>query len=227
MPSENLTHLLDTALDSKLLALRTCTPARVESYDASLQKAVVLPLLYQRSSTGELITPPPIGNIPVIHPRGGGFAIHLPLQPGDMGLLLCSDRSMDAWLEGNGGMADPASTRHHLMMDAVFLPGLHPWARPIEGASADNLTIGRDTGTNPQITIKPDGSIVLSVNEVKLGSSSASVLLASSAKVDANFTVLSALLATITEPAFVAALATAVTAGWPQGTATTKIKGEV
>ena len=226
MPSENLTALLDTAIGSQLMALRTCTPARVESYDASNQQATVLPLLYQRAGTGELITPLPIGNIPVIHPRGGGFAMHLPLAPGDLGLLLCSDRSLDAWLANAGGPADPASTRHHLLMDGVFLPGLYPPRRPISGASDTNLTIGKDNGGTPLLTITPGGQIVIAADTIKLGSSSAAVPLTSGAKNDANWTTLLALLATITEPAFISALATATGAGWPQSTGTTKIKGE-
>lgn len=226
MSAENLTHLLDTAIESRLLALRTVIPARVESYEPSTQQATVLPLLYQRASTGELLTPLPIGNIPVIHPRGGGFAIHLPLAAGDLGMLLCADRSLDAWLSGSGGLSDPASTRHHQMMDAVFLPGLYPPARPIAGASLTDLTIGNETGEAPQISLSPDGTITLLGGQLRLGSSAAAIPVASSAKTDATFAALAALLATITEPAFMAALATALASGWPQSTGTSKILGE-
>lgn len=144
--SKGLTETVRAAIEAALLEARTCTPARVQSYTASEQRATVVPLLQRRTATGEVISAPPISDVPVLFPRGGGFAFTLPLAAGDVGLLLCSDRSLDRWLE-QGGVVDPQSRRHHSLTDALFLPGLHHWGDPIDTADAGSLVIAKEDGS--------------------------------------------------------------------------------
>lgn len=134
------------AVEAGLMEARTATPAQIQSYSASDQRATVIPLLKRKTAAGVVIEPKPIANVPVSHPRGGGYAITLPLVAGDVGLLICSDRSLDAWLE-SGGRVDPRSGRHHQLTDGVFFPGLHHWGDPIATASASELVIAKEDGT--------------------------------------------------------------------------------
>ena len=144
--TRTLTSAVATAIDAALLEVRTATPARIESYSASDQRAVVLPLLKRRTKVGAVLVPNPIGNVPVLFPRAGGYAITFPVASGDTGLLICSDRSLDLWLE-SGGQVDPQSGRHHEMGDAVFLPGLHAWGDAIPGASTSDMVLMREDGS--------------------------------------------------------------------------------
>lgn len=145
--TRTLTESLSAAMEAALLEVRTATPARVESYSASDQRATVLPLLKRKTRAGEVLSPKPVGNVPVLFPRAGGYAITFPVAAGDVGLLLCSDRSLDLWLASDGGQVDPQDGRHHQMTDGVFLPGLHSWSDPIPGASATDMVLMREDGS--------------------------------------------------------------------------------
>ena len=165
--SRTLTDTIRAALEAGLLEVRTATPARVQSYDAADQRAVVVPLLQRKTATGDLISPGPISDVPVIFQRGGGFAMAFPLAAGDVGLLICSDRSLDRWLD-SGGVVDPQSRRHHSMTDAIFLPGLHPWNDPITQTSSSSLLIGAEDGL-PLIRMTPDGQVKITATALRAG----------------------------------------------------------
>lgn len=154
--TRTLTEAVSAAVDAALLEVRTATPARIESYSASDQRVAVLPLLKRKSAAGELLVPKPIGNVPILFPRAGGFALTFPVAVGDVGLLLCSDRSLDLWLASDGGQVDPQNRRHHEMTDGVFLPGLHSWSDPIATASASDLVLAKEDGSI-QVRLLPSG----------------------------------------------------------------------
>lgn len=182
--SRTLTDTIRAALEAGLLEVRTATPARVQSYEAEYQRAVVVPLLQRKTSTGDLISPGPISDVPVLFPRGGGFAFAFPIAAGDVGLLVCSDRSLDRWLD-SGGVVDPQSRRHHSMTDAIFLPGLHPWNDPITQTSSSSLLIGAEDGL-PLIRMTPDGQVKITATAVRLGDPDAAAALALATAVDAR-----------------------------------------
>ena len=186
--TRTLTEALSAAVDAALLEVRTATPARVESYDAAEQRATVLPLLKRKSAAGEMLVPKPIGNVPVLHPRAGGFALTFPVAVGDVGLLLCSDRSLDLWLE-QGGQVDPQSRRHHQMTDAVFLPGLRHWdgvpSAVVGTDPSTDLVIAAEDGDS-FIILRPDGEVRIKGSVVRLGDPAATAALALAAQVSAR-----------------------------------------
>ena len=191
---KSLGEAIKTAVDAGLLEARTATPARIESYDASDQRATVLPLLQRATASGELVSPGPITNVPVQWPRGGGFAITLPLAAGDVGLLICSDRSLDRWLDA-GGVVDPQSRRHHAMTDAVFVPGLHHWGDPIAQPTgvdlSEDVVIAKEDG-DCWVSIRADGEVRIKGSAVRIGNPAASAALALATLVDARLTTLQA-----------------------------------
>ena len=140
---------LRSAIRAQLREARVCLPARVERYDASLQKADVWPLLYDAhvDEAGTRIASAlgVVSNCPVVWPGGGGMRLTFPLAPGDTVLCLFCDRSLDAWLS-HGGAVDPVDPRAHHLSDGIVLAGLHDFAHAWRGADTGGVSLGVDGG---------------------------------------------------------------------------------
>lgn len=153
-----LADVILNAVEDRLTAVFTAMPGRVTSYDAATQKADVLPLVgdSHKDEDGARVPEamPIIPDVPVQFPGGGGMRITFPLKPGDTGLLVFCNCSLDRWLVGNGDAVDPADDRRHHPSDAVFIPGIKPFGAPWGSAPADNMSIGNDAG-DAVITITP------------------------------------------------------------------------
>jgi hypothetical protein len=142
--------------ESILRDLHVAFPAEVMSYDPSTQLADVRPLLAEAytedDDTVTQVAPPVVSGVKVQFPGAGGFRVSFPVQAGDTGLCVCTDRSLDAWL-AQGGAQAPGDLRRHNISDAVFLPGLKPNSSPWTGASQTALTLGRDGGTDDAVAL--------------------------------------------------------------------------
>lgn len=108
---------------------------------------------------------PPITNVPVMMPRGGGYSMTLPLKKGDQGLLIFCDTCFDTWWQNGQENAPPAQNpapwpfpvpsgsqtqlevRRHHVHDCGFFPGLWSQNNLIPNFSTDSLQIRRDDGT--------------------------------------------------------------------------------
>lgn len=118
---------------------------------------------------------PPIGGVPVQMPRGGGFAVTLPLKKGDEGFLVFSDTCFDNWWLNGTNDAPPAQNpapwpfpvpsgsqrqrevRRHYVHDCMFIPGV--WSQPnvLPNYSADSLQIRTDDGTTTVVDVSEGG----------------------------------------------------------------------
>lgn len=140
--------------------LSVAMPAVVISYNPTLQTVEVQPLL-NRAIIGEdgdedQEILPPIKNVPVLHPRGGGYYVALPLVAGNTVLLICADRSLDVLRSGAGILpVDQIDLRQHNLSDAIAIPGFYPMAKPIKPPpSPTDLVIGKEVA-GPTITLSP------------------------------------------------------------------------
>lgn len=149
-------------LDSRLRDLHTSMPGRIEKYDASKQVADVKPQLKRSvpNGAGGYVAEdlPVLPNIPVGHPKGGGFFVSFPFQKGDYVWVMFAERSLDAWRR-TGEPTDPGDLRMHALVGAYCIPGCAPDSGALSDAHADNLVIGKDGGA--QIHVKPNGDICL------------------------------------------------------------------
>jgi hypothetical protein len=158
-----LAELITAGLDARLVDLHVAMPARVESYDASKQTADVLPQLDRAVPDGAggytIEQLPVIPNVRVAHPRGGGFFASFPLQKGDFVLLVFCERDLNAWRH-KGERTDPGDLRMHPLSGAVAIPcNLYPSGQELDGASGDNMVIGKDGGA--LIQVAPNGGIAI------------------------------------------------------------------
>lgn len=131
--------------------LRVAFPASVQTFDAQKLTVDVMPLIREQTEneSGDLIADRQavVPAVPVLFPGGGGMRMTWPLQAGDTGLCVVTDRTLDKWLAGQGGEVDQDDPRAHDQSDAVFIPGLKPTGKPWQGAEAGVVTLGSDSGS--------------------------------------------------------------------------------
>lgn len=174
MPSRSptLAEVLEAHRESVLRDLRVAMPAEVTAYRASEQMVDVRPLIAdwftEDDGTVSQVRAPMVVNVPVAFPRGGGFGVLLPIQPGDTVLLVVSDRSIDGWL-AQGGPQTPVDLRRHNISDAIAIPGVYDAKHKFTSAPTDHMVLGKDNG--PQVKLK--------ASTIELGNGTDSVALAS------------------------------------------------
>lgn len=139
----------------QLAELNTAIPARVLGYDPETQQASVQPLLKRRLKDGRVLSRAPITGVPVVFPAAGGGIITFPVEVGDTVLLIFSQRSIDRWVNSDGGEVDPLDNRMHAISDAIALPGLYTFPNAL--SSDPERVIIKFSGA--QIALARDGSV--------------------------------------------------------------------
>lgn len=108
------------------LELRVSAPATVVSYNPTTQRATVqlgaLPVAYVGADTRAL-EPIEIPEVPVRWFGTAAGYVTMPLEQGDTGHVLFTDRCLTEWLN-KGKPVDPVNGRTHALGDAIFEPGL-------------------------------------------------------------------------------------------------------
>ena len=138
MPIEpDLAEVISSAIDSRLLDLHTMIVAKIVSYDATKQTAVVQPVVNGAApntdggTTSEAL--PNIPNVPVRWERAGGYYEHKPLAVGDGGILIFSESAFATW-RVSGAVSDPGDISRHSLSYCYFLPGAWPDAQALPDA---------------------------------------------------------------------------------------------
>lgn len=122
----------DIVADAKM-----CMPCQVIKINGN-QNVDVQPLLKFRYIDQDSAQPiPAIHHVAVSMPMGKNYSVKLPIDVGDTGYCIFSDRSLDAWLAGGGEMVDPADSRAHDISDAIFVPGLVPFSQQTTDSTTD------------------------------------------------------------------------------------------
>lgn len=130
------------AIERSLDGVHTSIPARVKSYLAPLQQCSVEPVIAGM---------PPLEDVPVLWPRGGGYFIHLPLAAGDHVLVVFCEQDFSPWRLSGSAMAPALLRRHGLF--AYALPGAAPDIAPLLSPTVlAGAAIGQDGGNVVQIS---------------------------------------------------------------------------
>jgi hypothetical protein len=157
---------LDEEFWQRACELRVAVPVVVVSFDAEAQTVVVQPAIMDTLIYNLVPTPtaiPPLPNIPVMFPRGGGFSITFPLEAGDEGVLVFSDMAIDSWWQSGGTQNKQVERRRHDLMDGMFFPTSGSQAKKLSNYRTDSLEVRSDDGqrtirvTSSEIYITPDG----------------------------------------------------------------------
>jgi len=169
----DLAYVIEQAIKTALRSARVALPGRIVTYDADEQTAEVelqleAPLM-KLDARGEVIRGqhtyeelPRLYAVPVGHPRGGGFFIHFPMQPGDFVWVMFADHNLDEFTR-TGKVSKPKDIRSH-----EFYPYALPAADPAvpnripsqgETWAAQRLWIGAEGSGGKGILMGTDGSV--------------------------------------------------------------------
>lgn len=162
-------QLLSTHSDTVLSNMRVALPGVLETFDESQQTASIYPAIKQEIEQLNGIikkqTLPLIENVPVIFPRSGEYAITFPLNKGDTGLLVFSDRCIDNFvIEGN--IQNQAIKRMHDLSDAMFIPGLVGIRQALPAFNTSAIEIRNKSGDT--VIRLEDGNINIEAGNVNL-----------------------------------------------------------
>jgi len=158
-----LASAIQTGIDSKLKEVHTQMPGIIETFDPEMQTAKIQPAIKRVFRTGdgeaEFLTPtalPPLINVPIVYPRGGGFSLTFPVKTGDECLIQFCERAIDGWHE-YGKVQEPTSRRFHAYADAVAFVGLSSKPNKVPNYSPDSVQLKHDNG-DVTLSLNPDGT---------------------------------------------------------------------
>jgi hypothetical protein len=109
-------------------------PARVVAFngDRNAPRVTVQPLVALLTTGNAQVSRAQIASLPVFQFGAGGFLMSFPLQPGDLGWIMASDRDISLFLQAYD-VARPQTLRKHNFADAVFIPDvMHNYSIAVE-----------------------------------------------------------------------------------------------
>lgn len=124
----DLPDIIDAGIATAIDGLNFCTVGVVQSYDGK-RKATIVPQIKKLLPNGDTIDLDPITDVAVSFPGTPISGIAFDLPTGTTGTIIFSDRSLDEWLSSGGTQTvSPKIQRQHAMTDAIFYPGVVPFA---------------------------------------------------------------------------------------------------
>lgn len=173
------------AIRHALLDVHTCLPGIITSFNPESQTATVK-IALKKNLNGVISEVPELPEVPVVFPRGGGYVLTFPIQPGDGCMVHFSERSIDNWYL-DGGMADPGDNRMFDLSDAICVPGLVSAGEKIPEYSPDDVNLRNLDGT-ARVGINPGGDIEYTNpgGSVKLSASGVFEINATTIKLNGN-----------------------------------------
>ena len=163
-----LKQVLPFCFSQELKNVHTIAPGIVRGYHARTKRASVqIALNMIVSIDGTLdnlksMARPVILDVPVCHPSGGGYVVHLPLREPDPVILFFSERGIETFKE-TFDVSDPPIDAIFAERDAIAYPGFG--ALEISPAT-DGLTVQTEDG-GTYISVKP-GDIVIRASRITL-----------------------------------------------------------
>ncbi|CAH9016607.1 putative baseplate assembly protein [Vibrio phage 120E34-1] len=137
--------------------LGTSIAGHVLAFDTATQLAQVQVGIFAVDAKGKKIKPDPIIECPVEFSGGGGWSFEHELNPNDEGLIIFSQRCLDAWIQ-TGGMAENPIARFHDKQDACFIPGVRSKKNAIKDFQNNGIRL-RNEDASVYHWLKNDGSI--------------------------------------------------------------------
>lgn len=153
-----LDDVILAAISQSNLRLRVCVPCSVLAVTACQQVDVQPTLKVRYAAATEAVDMPAVSNVPVCFPMGQNYRIKVPIAVGDLGLLIFADRSLDKWKDlSSAQTVSPDDVRAHQLTDAVFVPGLVPFAMQTKDKTTD-LVI---TAGTAETRVQQDGKFTM------------------------------------------------------------------
>ncbi|THD42122.1 hypothetical protein ERD95_22905 [Enterobacteriaceae bacterium ML5] len=149
--------VLDAAKNDVGQQLRVALPAIVTAFDPARQTVSLQAAIAGTDEDSSPMNLPPLVDVPVKFPRGGGFAFTFPISAGDEGLAIFADRCIDGWF-ASGQVSQEPEFRQHDLSDGFFLPGVSSLAKVI-GAFRNDAVVMRQLAGNGYVSIDTGGNV--------------------------------------------------------------------
>lgn len=163
-------EIFTAALDRRQMKINTAATGVVTRYHPDAQ-TVEVQIVVQEPGEDEddWVTIPPLTDVPIAWPAGGGYGITMPLAPGDPVVVVFAQSNDSHW-RATGEIAPPFDVRRHGLGSPKAIPcgGLDGRTLP---AQDGKLVISSNNGSGPGIVL--DGSVI------EIGGSDSFVALAS------------------------------------------------
>lgn len=158
-------------LDGRQSNIWTALPCIVLSVDFTKMTLSAQPAIqgvtYDQNNAATFVNLPPVVDVPLIFPSGGGYTITFPIAAGDEVLVVFSSRCIDAWWQ-SGGIGIPMEMRMHDLSDGFAIPGPKSQPKVISNVSSTSMQIRNDAGTT-YLEILPSGRInLVSPSEINI-----------------------------------------------------------
>lgn len=143
---KGIVQIFEDFVDSILRKVHTTLPGQIETYNEDDKIAKVKILVRLRMVDGEILSIPPIENVPVIFPIVKGFSLEFPLEKGDGVEVRFCEEGLGAFLKGKTEV-DGDSFARFALTDAICTPGLwSPKSRPAKPKAT--IKIDKDGNIN-------------------------------------------------------------------------------
>lgn len=149
--------MLDRTMSEILKGVGTSIPAHVLSFDTDTQLAKLQIAIEFIDVKGESFALAPVVNIPV-HFSGGDYVLEHQIDEGNEGLIIVSQRCIDAWKE-QGGVATQTVLRKLDMQDGLFIPGFRSKPNAISNFSNNGIKLRNKSG-DQYVWLKNNGDIL-------------------------------------------------------------------
>lgn len=159
-----LTQMIESSVSEILKDVGTSIPGHALELDAETQLAKVQIGVERVNRDGKTFILAPIVNVPILFP-GGKFSVEYQIDEGDEGLIIISQRCIDAWKE-EGGVASQPIRRKLDMQDALFIPGFRSKPNALSGFVNDGIRIRNEDG-DQYVWLKGSGDVEIVSSSLK------------------------------------------------------------
>lgn len=139
-----LTEMMERIVSEILKGVGTSIVGHILSFNVDTQLAKIQIGIEFIDVQGQAFNLAPVVNIPV-HFSGGDFVLEHQIDEGDEGLIIISQRCIDAWKE-QGGIASQTVIRKLDMQDALFIPGFRSKPNAISGFNNNGIMLRNKAG---------------------------------------------------------------------------------
>lgn len=149
--------------------LRVAAPGIIQEFDPVTQTVSVQIAIREKIIDSDMLQHwveiPLLLDVPIVIPRAGGFALTLPVKPGDECLVIFADSCIDAWFS-SGGLQNQIERRRHDLSDGFALLGVWSQPRTLSEYSTSAVQLRTDDGAT-RISMSP-GEIDIVASIVKI-----------------------------------------------------------
>lgn len=167
--NDTLVGAVKFALPEYMKGLNTVMPAKIINFDRTINRAQVQVLINVVSTGNQQIQNVQIASVPTLILGGGGFMLSFPLNPGDLGWLIATDRDMSLFLQ-NYQAAAPGVFLQRNFASSYFIPDIMT-NYTIASEDSDNFVIQKSDGT-VKISLSNNAINIVAPNTITLTSPS-------------------------------------------------------